>query len=307
MYAAARTHTHTDSKKDFVVTTIRPLWRVPGIIVRERLHSPGRQRTPEPMVMDDPESVAQFHTGGATNPGMRAVYDLCARALDALLPPRGRLLDLGVGSGRALSAVLRRRPDVTATALDLAPNMLATARELFDREGLGDRVDLVQADITALPERLSTGPWDAISCMWTLHQLPDFDVLRGALSQIAAVQRRSGAAAWISDFHRLRDPTACPNMLACVDPDSPRVLRQDAIASEAAAFTFAELSEELAASGLQEMHSGHSTPLPYLQAYWTFGARGKANSSSGTRRGELRGQARREAALLRWGFTAKPF
>ena len=96
-------------------------------------------------------------------------------------------------------------------------------------------------------------------------------------------------------------------MLVCVDPSSPEVLRQDAIASEAAAFTFAELSTELSACGLHGMHSGHSTPLPYLQAYWMFGARGKPDARSGTRETELSGQARREAALLRWGFTAKPF
>lgn len=260
------------------------------------------------MVMDDPESVAQFHIGGASNPGMQAIYDLCARGLDALLPSGGRLLDLGVGSGRALSAVLRRRPDVQATAVDLAPNMLSTARGLFDGEGLGGRVELVQADITALPERISAGHWDAISCMWTLHQLPDLDVLRGALGQIAAVQRRTGAAVWISDFQRMRDPNACPDMLVCVDPESPEILRQDAIASEAAAFTLAELSNELASSGLNGMRSGHSTPLPYLQAHWMFGARGKPDARSGMPRGGgLRGQVRREAALLRWGFTAKPF
>lgn len=287
--------------------TIRPMWRVPGIVLRERLHRAGRERTPEPMVMDHPESVAQFHTGGGSNPGMRAVYDLCARGVDTLLPPGGLLLDLGVGSGRALSAVLRRRPDVRATAVDLAPNMLRTARELFDAEGLAERVELVQADITALPEQLATGAWDAISCMWTLHQLPDFDVLRGALGQIADVQRRSGAAVWISDFQRLRDPAACPNMLECVDPDSPAILRQDAIASEAAAFTIAELRNELAASGLQGMQSGHSRPLPYLQAYWMFGAHGKPTPVAGARPATLPAEARREAALLRWGFTAKPF
>ena len=66
-------------------------------------------------------------------------------------------------------------------------------------------------------------------------------------------------------------------------------------------------SKELSASGLRGMHSGHSTPLPYLQAYWMFGARGKPDAMSETRHHELRGQARREAALLRWGFTAKPF
>lgn len=304
--AVGATSAMPSSNGRFVVTTIRPLWRIPEIVRRERLHPPGRPRTPEPMVMNDAESVAQFHTGGASNPGMRAVYDLCARALDALLPPGGRLLDLGVGSGRALSAILRRRPDVTAAAVDLAPNMLSVAQGLFAAEGLSDRVDLVQADITALTESLCTAPWDAVSCMWTLHQLPDFDILRGALGQIAAVRRRTGAAVWISDFQRLRDPTTTPRMLVCVDPKSPEVLRKDAIASEAASFTIDELSKELIAAGLQDLSSGHSTPLPYLQAYWSFGAQGKPTASIRTR-GELRGQARREAALLRWGFTAKPF
>jgi SAM-dependent methyltransferase len=285
---------------------IRPLWRVPGIVVRERLHSPGRERIPEPMVMDDAESVAHFHAGGAANPGMQAVYDLCARSIDALLPRGGRLLDLGIGSGRALSAVLRRRPDVHAIGVDLAPNMLATARELFASEGLEARVELVQADITALPESLAVGPWDAVSCMWTLHQLPDVDVLGAALRQIAAVQRSSGAALWISDFARLKDPSACPAMLQCVDPDSPMGLRQDAIASEAAAFTRDELSAELAAAGLDRMSSGHATPLPYLQAYWMFGAKGRP-APGAQHVSALHGQTRREAALLRWGFTAKPF
>jgi len=275
--------------------------------VRERLHSAGRLRIPEPMVMNDAESVAQFHIGGASNPGMRAIYDLCARALDALLPAGGRLLDLGVGSGRALSAILRRRPDVTATAVDLAPNMLSTAHALFDAERLSDRVELVQADITALPERLATAKWDAISCMWTLHQLPDFGVLRGALRQIASLRRHSGAAVWISDFQRLRHPATTSRMLVCFDPDSPAVLRMDAIASEAASFTIDELSEEFGAVGLQDLHSGHSTPLPYLQGYWSFGAQGRPTGSSRARQSELRGQARREAALLRWGFTTKPF
>jgi tRNA (cmo5U34)-methyltransferase len=291
----------------YPVRTFRPMWRIPGIVVRERRHPAGRERIPEPMVMDDPESVAQFHAGGVSNPGMQAVYDFCARAIDALLPSGGHLLDLGVGSGRALGAVLRRRPDVRATAVDLAPNMLSTARRQFEEEGVADRVELVEADITALPERITTAPWDAISCMWTLHQLPDFDVLRGALRQIADVQRRSDAAVWISDFQRLRDPAAASRMLAVVDPGAPQMLRHDAVASEAAAFTFAELERELSASGLKGMRSGHSTPLPYLQAYWTFGGRGKPEAVSGTRRDELRGKVRREAALFRWGFTAKPF
>lgn len=285
----------------------RPLWRVPGIVARERRHPLGRERIPEPMVMNDAEAVAHFHAGGGSNPGMQAVYDFGARALDALLPPGGRLLDLGVGSGRAISAVVRRRPDLKVVAVDLAPNMLATARGLFAEQGIDGCIDLVQADITALPEQLASESWDAVSCMWTLHQLPDFDTLGAALRQIAAIRGHSGAAVWISDFQRLRDPSACGAMLTVVDPSSPAGLRSDAMASEAAAFTAAELASAMQTAGLSDLKSGHARPLPYLQAYWTTGASAGAAAEAVIGESHLDVTARREAALLRWGFTAKPF
>jgi tRNA (cmo5U34)-methyltransferase len=286
---------------------VRPIWRIPVIVARDRRCPPGRERIPEPMVMNDPESVAQFHAGGVTNPGQQAVYDFSARALDALLPPDARLLDLGVGSGRALSALLRRRPDIQATAVDLAPNMLATARELFATERLDNRVELIQADITALPAQLDTADWDGVSCVWTLHQLPDFDVLRAALRQVAALRRNSGAAVWIFDFQRLKDPSALEALIPCVDPSMPPVLRKDAIASEAAGFTYGELSTELIAAGLDNMSSGHARPLPYLQAFWAQGKVPHVSGESRAKGRQHRGRARRDAALLRWGFTAKPF
>jgi hypothetical protein len=290
-----------------VVNGFRPLWRIPLIVARERRHPSGRERIAEPMVMDDSDSVTQFHAGGASNPGMQAVYDFNARSLDVLLPEGARLLDLGVGSGRAISAVMRQRPDLHVTAVDLAPNMLATAKELFGAEGLDGQVQLVEADITALPDRLATADWDGISCMWTLHQLPDFDVLRAALRQIAAIRQNSGAAFWIFDFQRLKNPSTLAAMVPCVDPSIPPALRKDAIASEAAGFTDAELSAELTAAGLGDFRSGHARPLPYLQAYWAPGKNTKTGIPSHMRRQHLRGRARRDAALLGWGFTAKPF
>jgi SAM-dependent methyltransferase len=259
------------------------------------------------MVMDDPESVAEFHAAGASNPGMQAVYDFGSRAIDALLPPGGRLLDLGVGSGRALAAVLRRRPDLDVTAVDLAPNMLATARDLITAEGYEQRVELVQADITALPDRLAAKAWDGVSCMWTLHQLPDFGSLRAALRQIAELRRRCSAAIWISDFQRLRNPSTPAAMLHCVDPSITPITFKDAIASEAAAFTHAELSSEFAVAGLGDMKCGFARPLPYLHTYWMPAAPAKASTPLGVRRPHLPGPARRDAALLRWLFTAKPF
>lgn len=289
------------------MTRIRPLWRLPVIALRESRHPSGRERVPEPMVMNEPESVDAFHAGGATNPGMQAIYDFGARAIDRLVPHEGALLDLGVGSGRAISAILRRRPDIRVTAVDLAPNMLAKARELFVAEGFESNVKLVQADITELPDRIAGGEWQGVSCMWTLHQLPDSNALEAAIRQIAAIRSNCTAAVWISDFARLRRPSTTSALLDCVDPGSPYELRDSAIASEAASFTRAELSSALRLAGLGDMHSGYARPVPYLQVYWARGPRNDVGAPANAHGVHLRGRAAREAALLRWGFTARPF
>jgi SAM-dependent methyltransferase len=280
---------------------------MPLIGLRERRHVAGRQRIPEPMVMNDRESVAQFHAGGASSPGMQAVYDFSARSLNAMLPEGARLLDLGVGSGRALAYLARLRPDLEVTAVDLAPNMLATAQGLIETERLDGRIELVQADISSLPEAIVERSWDGISCVWTLHQLPDFEVLRAALRQIAAVRERTGAAVWIFDFQRLLNPKTFPSLLTVLDPSMNPVLRGDGIASEAAALTHEELSTELAAAGLGDLRPAHARPIPWIQAFWAPRADGTPSGSPSFRPDRLPHRARGDAFMLRSGFSAKPF
>ena len=63
---------------------------------------------------------------------------------------------------------------------------------------------------------------------------------------------------------------------------------------------------ELTAAGLDNMSSGRARPLPFLQDHWAPGMNAKSDGAS-RMSGGLHGEARRVAALLRWGFTAKPF
>jgi tRNA (cmo5U34)-methyltransferase len=69
------------------------------------------------------------------------------------------------------------------------------------------------------------------------------------------------------------------------------------------AFTHAELSSELAAAGIADVRCGFPRPLPYLHAYWKPAAGAGAPSPLG-RHTPLPGAARRDAALLRWAFSA---
>jgi SAM-dependent methyltransferase len=279
---------------------------MPLIAVTERRHPPGRTRVPEPMVMDGTDSVAQFHEGGATSPGMLAVYDLNARVLDALVPEGGRLLDLGVGSGRALHRFLAMRPDVTATGVDLAPNMLDHARRLFDANGSAERVTLVEADLTALPDELADQPWDAISCVWALHHLPDADALRAALREIAQIRDGSQCAVWLLDFQRLRDPDTMRSVMAVLQPGMPPVLHADGVASEAAAFSHEEFRAELGAAGLRDLEAGISRPIPWLQAFWSHPRRDEVRAGARRHPGRLPGPARGDAVVLRRGFSKLP-
>ncbi len=221
---------------------VRSLWKMPILDLHEQFTPRGRTRELEPMLMDAPESVAQFHHGGATSSGMLAVHDLSARCLNMLVPEGGRLLDLGCGSGRALTYFAKRRSDIRATGVDLAPNMLAQARQLMEEEGIADRVRLIGANIAALPDEVLDAPWDAVSCVWTLHHLPDEATLDAVLRQITALRERHGCAVWIMDFQRLKNARAFPQGLRISEPRLDDRLSEDAIASEAAAFTYAELT-----------------------------------------------------------------
>ncbi|MEU8270552.1 class I SAM-dependent methyltransferase [Sphaerisporangium sp. NPDC049002] len=239
--------------------------------------------------------------------GFRSVYDLNARALNVLLPKGGRLLDLGSGSGQALAYLAGRRPDVTITGLDLSPTMLSTGRAMLRSEHLDKRVSLVRADITAIPDEIAEQHWDAVSCVWTLHQLPDVEILSAALRQISVLRKSHGAAVWILDFQRLRDPRTMPDVIDVAEPGYPAKLRQDGIDSEAAAFTRDELQSHLASAGLGDLESGLASPIPYLHAFWSPGAERKPQDE--TLWNDLRqtGRARLDTALLRRGFHPRPF
>jgi tellurite methyltransferase len=74
----------------------------------------------------------------------------------ALLPHRGRALDVAGGAGRHALWLARRGLDVTIC--DISESALTLAREAAEREGL--RIETVAIDLELAP--LPSGPWDAI-------------------------------------------------------------------------------------------------------------------------------------------------
>ena len=262
-----------------------------------------RARVPEPMVVDDPDEVARFSAGGASQPAMRSVYEFSARALSTLTPEGGRVVDLGVGSGHALAHFLRGRPDATAIGVDLSKPMLDQARATFRRAGVAGRVRLVHGDITDLPLELHQERVEAVCSLWTLHQLPDDEAAGAALGQIAGFCAEHGAAMWLFDFQRLGSPATLPAVFSATEPGYPARLRDDAIRSEAAAFTDTELLRMLGTAGLGRTRCRTSTPLRLFQVAWLPAERPGARPATWRPPG-LDAESARKAALLQRAFGA---
>lgn len=127
--------------------------------------------------------------------GYRAGLDaaLLAAACDA--GPGARVIEAGCGAGGALLAAAARRPLARFTGVERDPAALALARENVARNGLGDRVDLLEHDVAVRFASLGLPPFDA-----ALANPPFFDdatALRGpAPERRAAWMADDGLAAW---------------------------------------------------------------------------------------------------------------
>ena len=116
-------------------------------------------------------------------PAMRPVQlELLALALPE---GRGRVLDLGGGTGALAAAIAGRFPAVEVEIWDTDPEMLAVARERC--AGFGERVRYVARSFT---EPLT--PCHAVAACIALHHVKDLAVKAGIYRQIFAALRPGG-------------------------------------------------------------------------------------------------------------------
>ncbi|HET9657023.1 MAG TPA: class I SAM-dependent methyltransferase [Kineosporiaceae bacterium] len=113
--------------------------------------------------------------------GQAAHYDLIAgrlmrrpyrrMAVDAAagLPPGACVLDVGAGPGGLLVQLGLLRPDLRLTGVDLASDMVATARDHLAR--FGDRATAVVGDVAELP--FGDAMFDLVVSTLSLHHWAD--------------------------------------------------------------------------------------------------------------------------------------
>jgi SAM-dependent methyltransferase len=139
----------------------------------------------------------------------RTEFALTCRTLaDYLLPPPGRILDVGAGPGRY--AIQLTRLGYHVTLLDFSQRSLDLALEMAGREGVY-LPPPVRGDAVALPEEIAgeatDGLFDAVLLMGPLYHLLTIEERLAAVQQANRVLRPGGLifAAFITRFAPLRD------------------------------------------------------------------------------------------------------
>lgn len=235
------------------------------LALRDRLARADRARVPEPMLMDDPEAVRAFHESAATV--QMPAYEFNASMMSRLVPRDGHVLDLGSGSGQFAAHLATGRPDVSITCVDLSPEMVTTGRTMASERDLEGRLSFVTGDISSLEDE-AIGTPDLVCCIYVVHQFPDRDSAVAALREIARIRDRHGSAVWIFDLGRLRRPETMATLFDTMWGPVDRRLREDALASEAAAWTMEELRDLLVAAGLTDLTCARDNTLRMYQAWW---------------------------------------
>ncbi len=119
-------------------------------------------------VFTDPERVSRYAEGpGRAIPGFATLHRMVVQLLAERVGSRARLLVLGAGGGMELLAFSQAQPGWMFVGVDPSRPMLDQARRTLGE--LAERVELMEGFLPDAPP----GPFDAATCLLTLHFLPD--------------------------------------------------------------------------------------------------------------------------------------
>jgi SAM-dependent methyltransferase len=237
------------------------------------------ERVSEPsVVMDSDDQVRAWDQQGEPHGPIDPVYHFVARAVSALCPKNGLVVDLGCGSGRFLTHLATIRPDIKGIGIDLSSPMVAAGNKQLRENGLSSRVVLQEGDITNFATE-DIPQVNVIVSLFSLHHLPIPALRDAALMAISTVERRTGASVFLFDLvrpHREGTISLYPTVFS---PNCPESFRLDSVNSLRAAWTFEELMEPVLLNFGPKSRSAIARYLPLYQAHWKP-AQGMIPSSS---------------------------
>ena len=174
----------------------------------------------------DPEAVAHYTEGPRRFvPGFADLHTMTGILLAERVPTDARVLVLGAGGGLELKALADMHTGWTFDGVDPAPEMLALAQKTVGANAA--RVSLHEGLIDVAPD----GPFDAATCLLTLHFLDATERLRTAreirrrlkpgapfvVAHSSFPQGKDERAIWLSRY-------AAFAVASGVDPDSAKAM-----------------------------------------------------------------------------------
>ncbi len=157
----------------------------------------GRYKPPVPGTMtadffSDPAAVASYAERARRSvPGLDVLHGIVEQILAESVSDHGRVLVVGAGGGLELTYLAQRHEGWTFDGVDPSAPMLDVARETMGP--LAARAALHEGYVTDAPE----GPFDAATCLLTLHFLPRDERLR----TLREIRRRLRPGAPLVTFH----------------------------------------------------------------------------------------------------------
>lgn len=112
----------------------------------------------------DPKAIADYaENANRRVPGLKDIHRMSALLMAESTPPDGRVLVLGAGGGMELKSFAQSFPRWRFDGVDPSAEMLGLATTALGP--LAERVQLHHGYVEAAPQ----GPFDAASCLLTLH------------------------------------------------------------------------------------------------------------------------------------------
>lgn len=156
-----------------------------------------------PSYYEDPEFVRRYAQGPRQFvPAYDHMHRMAAQLIRERIGEAGEVLVLGAGGGLELESFARLSPGWTFAGIDPAGEMLSAAKDRVQAAGAASRVRWHHGYVFDAP----AGPFDAATCLLTLHFVPDDGAKQRTLQALR---------------ERLRPGAPCILVDLCIDLASP--------------------------------------------------------------------------------------
>lgn len=204
------------------------------------------KRQPEPELMLDPLQAKAYAQADFAAPH-QMIADQFAGCFPGL-QLTGEVLDLGCGAADLLIRFARNWPRATFHGVDGSAAMVAEGLRLIKQERLEGSITLLEQQLSQL--QLPTQNYQAIISNSLLHHLHHPELLWRTVREIASPGSHGRVAIYITDLARPASEQQAEQMVEQYSGAEPELLRTDFYNSLLAAFTPAEVEQQLLQEGL---------------------------------------------------------